>query len=263
MNGRYLVMVASIGRGLMRKITFPLLLIGLLVATLTAHWDESGNDINNTLDDKTVEQQGDALVYGAEEIHGTVSRVIDGDTAVIRLDNEYIVRGKKLNKGAEITTRFLLIDTPESVGERAGMPYGQEASDYAKELLAYKQVTLEFDSGDIQDHYDRFLTYIYVDGERVQDLLIQNGFAVIQFIKEPNTRYLMELERLEASAKEKELGVWSIPYYVQEGNWFNEDLTEAYSSEKHPKSEFQDLEYLSEKASRGLKILRELVGNGE
>lgn len=158
----------------------------------------------------------------AESVEGKVIEVTDGDTFKVQLSTDLLIRGLQLSKGQTIVVRALLIDTPESVGERAGMPLGEEASSFAKDLLEGKMVTLEFDQGELQDHYDRFLAYAYVDGQRVQNALVEEGYAMIRYINEPNTRYLEELRAVEAEARSKEIGIWGISDYVQIEKRFNE-----------------------------------------
>lgn len=163
-----------------------------------------------------------------ETVEGKVISVTDGDSFKIRLSSELLIRGMQLSKGQEIVVRLLLVDTPESVGDRAGMPFGEEASDFAKNLLEGETVTLEFDKGELQDHYDRFLAYAYVDGKRVQNALVEEGYAMLRYIEEPNTRYLDELREVEAGARSEELGIWSIADYVEIEKGFNEALSSDF-----------------------------------
>lgn len=158
-----------------------------------------------------------------EAITGVISSLADGDTykVVISKDRE-IRNGVQLTAGEEITVRLLLVDTPESVGEKAGMPYANEASSYAKGLLNGKTVTLEFDEGDLKDKYDRFLAYVYLDGKRVQDYLLENGYAMVHYVSEPNTRYLSELQAIEKTASKQSIGIWSMEGYAVPGEGFSE-----------------------------------------
>lgn len=158
-----------------------------------------------------------------DQITGVISQLADGDTYnVVMADNYEIREGVHLSKGEEITIRLLLVDTPESVGEKAGMPFGEESSAYAKGLLQGKTVTLEFDEGDIKDKYDRYLAYVYLDGKRVQDYLLENGYAMVRYVYEPNTRYLSELQAIEDTASKQSVGIWSMEGYVVPGEGFNE-----------------------------------------
>ncbi|MGM0291297.1 thermonuclease family protein [Enterococcus sp. AZ029] len=133
-------------------------------------------------------------------------RHVDGDTTVLRID------------GKEQKVRFLLIDTPETVKPNTKVqPYGLEASNRTKELLSTaSEITFEYDDGDRTDRYGRALGYIFVDGTLLQKTLVSEGLARVAYVKEPNTKYLPELEKAEVQAKSKQLGIWSIPGYVTE-----------------------------------------------
>ncbi|MTD30432.1 thermonuclease family protein [Planomicrobium sp. YIM 101495] len=132
-----------------------------------------------------------------------VLSVIDGDT--IRIDYE----------GESTTVRYLLIDTPEtnhpSLGEQ---PLGKEATETNRELLASGTVSIEFDEGGRFDDYDRLLAYIYVDGESVQEQLLEQGLARVAYVFEPNTRYEDEFKDAEQRARDESLGVWQYDGYA-------------------------------------------------
>lgn len=166
-----------------------------------------------------------------ETVEGKVTMTTDGDTFKVMLTQDLLIRGMQLSKGQTIIVRLLLIDTPESVGDKAGMPFGEEASTFAKDLLEGETVTLEFDQGELQDHYDRFLAYAYVDGKRVQDTLVEEGYAMLRYINEPNTRYLDELRAIEEGARSAELGIWSIPEYVDIEKGFNDAVSSDFTEE--------------------------------
>jgi len=76
--------------------------------------------------------------------------VIDGDTIRIKYN------------GSPEKVRFLLVDTPETNHETLGeQPYGPEAKEFTKQLLAgLDTVYLEFDVS-YRDKYKRLLAYIY------------------------------------------------------------------------------------------------------
>jgi endonuclease YncB( thermonuclease family) len=100
---------------------------------------------------------------------GTVTRVVDGDTLDIALDNGPIER-----------VRLIGIDTPETVDPRKPVQcFGQEASAHAKELLDRQTVSIEMDpsQGD-RDRYGRLLAYIWLqDGRDFGEAMIADGFA--------------------------------------------------------------------------------------
>ncbi len=131
-------------------------------------------------------------------------RHVDGDTTVLKID------------GKEQKVRFLLIDTPETVKPKTKVqPFGFEASNRTKELLSTaSEITFEYDQGDKKDRYGRALGYIFVDGTLLQKTLVSEGLARVAYIKEPNTKYLLELEEAQEKAKNESLGIWSIPGYV-------------------------------------------------
>ncbi|EJM6036038.1 thermonuclease family protein [Enterococcus faecalis] len=131
-------------------------------------------------------------------------RHVDGDTTILRID------------GKERKVRFLLIDTPETVKPNTKVqPYGLEASKRTKELLSTaSEITFEYDEGDKTDRYGRALGYIFVDGTLLQKTLVSEGLARVAYVKEPNTKYLEELEQAQEQAKSESLGIWSIPGYV-------------------------------------------------
>ena len=133
-------------------------------------------------------------------------RHVDGDTTVLKIE------------GKEQKVRFLLIDTPETVKPNTKVqPFGLEASKRTKELLSTaSEITFEYDKGDKTDRYGRALGYIFVDGTLLQKTLVREGLARVAYVKEPNTKYLLELEEAQEKVKNESLGIWSIPGYVTE-----------------------------------------------
>ncbi len=131
-------------------------------------------------------------------------RHVDGDTTVLRID------------GKEQKVRFLLVDTPETVKPKTKVqPFGLEASNRTKELFSTaSEITFEYDKGDRTDRYGRTLGYIFVDGILLQETLVREGLARVAYVKEPNTKYLSELEQAQEQAKSESLGIWSISGYV-------------------------------------------------
>lgn len=130
-----------------------------------------------------------------------VVRVSDGDTIVIDCNGE------------EVTVRLIGVDTPESVHPDEGQntSEGEIAAEYTKNLLEGKSVTLKFDE-DYYDRYDRVLAYVYLDGEMINALLLEQGYARVE-IYEPNDEYEIWFEGLEAAARLKKVGFWS------DGEW--------------------------------------------
>ena len=140
-------------------------------------------------------EQPIATLYGLYD----VVRVVDGDTIIVSIGGE------------DTRIRFIGVDTPESVNpdETLNTPQGTIAADFTKELLTGQQVYLEYDK-ERTDKYDRTLAYVYLaDGETmVETELLNCGMARTMTI-EPNTKYAVYFEQLEAAAAEKRIGIWS------------------------------------------------------
>lgn len=137
-----------------------------------------------------------------KQIAGEVSRVIDGDTIEVELD-ERIGGGPALED-----VRYIGIDTPESV--KPGTPvqcYGNEASEFNGELVEGRRVLLRFDR-ELRDRFGRLLAYVYVGETFVNAELLRLGYARTLEI-EPNTSNAGRFASLEADAGEAGLGLWS------------------------------------------------------
>lgn len=140
-------------------------------------------------------------------IVGTVSRVVDGDTAVITVDGE------------DRRVRFLGVDTPETVHPNKPVQfYGKEASDYTKRELTGRRVWLEYDASP-QDRYNRHLAYIWTEKPSGNDeaairsgmfnaRLLLGGYAKVLIIK-PNKKYEAVFKQFEKEARTSRKGVWS------------------------------------------------------
>ena len=138
-------------------------------------------------------------IYAKERIEVKFSKCVDGDTANVLLDNE------------EIKLRFLAIDTPESVHPTIGEEeYGKEASEYTCKLLkSAKKIEIEYDSNsDKFDKYDRHLVWVFVDGNLLQEKIIENGLAEVAYLYE-DYKYTSILEEKETIAKNRKIGIWS------------------------------------------------------
>ena len=134
---------------------------------------------------KEVTENVTQTISNDQRIPADFVRHVDGDTTVLKID------------GKEQKVRFLLIDTPETVKPKTKVqPFGLEASKRTKELLSTaSEITFEYDKGDKTDRYGRALGYILVDGTLLQKTLVSEGLARVAYVKEPNTKYLAELEQ--------------------------------------------------------------------
>lgn len=137
----------------------------------------------------------------------TLYSVVDGDTVNVYDDS-----------GQELKLRLLLIDTPETVHPNKPVePYGKEASARLTQLVnAADQLYIEYDSGAKTDNYDRELVYLYADDVSVHEVLLEEGLARVGYIYEQQ-KYLSEFRAAEQKAKDQQIGIWSIPGYVNVG----------------------------------------------
>lgn len=119
-----------------------------------------------------------------EEIRGTVSGVIDGDTIVLH------------TSAKPLTIRLEGIDAPES-----SQRYGTESRDALKKLLTGKEVTV-LKTG--IDQYQRVLGTVIVEKTDACAKMVEDGWA--WHFKKYNSDE--NLAKLEAAAKEAKRGLW-------------------------------------------------------
>lgn len=176
-------------------IVFVLTLVAFAVTFFTNPENAIATTKKSTVTSSKVAKPGTTEKFPVEFV-----KAVDGDTAKLKYE------------GKTETFRFLLIDTPETKHPRVGkQPFGQEASDRTAELLKNaNKIEVEFDVGQKQDKYHRYLAYIYVDGKMVNDILVREGLAKVGYVYPPNTRYLTQLEKSQKAAKKAKLGIWSL-----------------------------------------------------
>ena len=129
----------------------------------------------------------------------TLDKCVDGDTANF-----------KNSSGLVYKTRFLAIDTPETVHptikEEA---FGKDASTFTCETLTNaKEIKLEYDdNSDKEDKYGRHLAWVWVDGTLLQESLISNGYAEVSYLY-ADYKYTSLLQDAEVVAKAEKKGMW-------------------------------------------------------
>jgi len=133
-----------------------------------------------------------------------VVRVIDGDTAAMRLSSGRVER-----------VRFIGVDTPESTIEHE--PYGEEASRYTESRIEGRHVFLQV-GVESRDRYGRLLAYVWLarptslrDTELRTKLfdaqLLIQGYGQLMTIP-PNVDYVESFRRYQAEAREHDRGLW-------------------------------------------------------
>ena len=125
----------------------------------------------------------------------TVTAVFDGDTIQVAWGSR------------RETVRLLGVDTPETVHpDRPVECFGPEASAYTTERLLGRTVSLTFDR-ERRDRYGRLLAYVAVEGESVNDELLDRGFARLLIVPPNGARGRAMLD-LELEARSAGRGLW-------------------------------------------------------
>jgi micrococcal nuclease len=126
----------------------------------------------------------------------TVTRVVDGDTVEISPSVEGLS-----------TVRLIGVDTPET--HSGTQPYGPEASDFTRQRLEGKEVSLELDVEKV-DPYGRLLAYVYLpDGEMFNETLVEEGYAQVATFP-PNVKYQDHFLQAQREAREANRGLWGL-----------------------------------------------------
>ena len=158
-----------------------------IIIAPAVYYDENFNKIENNTGNST------------NKVKVKLVSTVDGDTAKFEMNGE------------QVTVRFLGINTKETVDPEIGEEaWGKEASDFTKEKLQNaNKIELEFDSSsDEKDKYDRYLAWIWVDDELLQNLLVENGLAE-NYMLQNNYKYAGILQESQEIAKNNKLGIWS------------------------------------------------------
>ena len=140
---------------------------------------------------------GAADTVAVSEIVGTVKRVLDGDSLVLRAD------------GREVEVRLAEIDTPEK-----GQPYADSSRKALQGMVLGRRVRLEVI--DI-DRYGRTVARVYrlPDGTWINGEMVARGhaWAYRRYVKD---RRLYDFER---EARAGKIGLWALPESEQEPPW--------------------------------------------
>jgi micrococcal nuclease len=132
-----------------------------------------------------------------------VLSVIDGDTIVVDYN------------GKQEQVRLNGMNTPETTV--SGIPnecYGPEATERTRQLLEGKTVELESEplQGD-RDKIGRLLRYVYVDGQFVDLLLVQEGYAYDWTDRYPS-KYDRQFRKGQKDAIQNKRGLWKKCYLL-------------------------------------------------
>ena len=137
-------------------------------------------------------------VVQAETITVTYDSCIDGDTAHFKYGDK------------DLKVRFIAVNAPEINHEDIkGEFQGKEAKEYVCNLLSNaKKIQLEYDNNSSkEDKYGRTLAWIWVDDNLLQELLVKNGFAKIDYVYDEYL-YIPYLCQVEKKAQKSSIGIW-------------------------------------------------------
>ena len=131
-----------------------------------------------------------------ETLHGTVKRIVDGDTIIFELAN-----------GEKERIRLADIDAPET-----DQPWGRQASAALRELSQFKFGRVEVVD---TDRYGRMVGTLWIDNDNINRILVQEGHAWVY------RNYLRDnsLLKLEASAQSFKSGLWQWPEAISPSDW--------------------------------------------
>ena len=157
---------------------------------------------------------GKPLLTGAEPARAEpprvtpvqVVRVVDGDTFVA------LVGGKQEK------VRLIGVNAPEITNGK-DEPYGYEARDFARRLVKYGKVYLEFDVQQ-RDRYGRLLAYVWyspppdagedqVRRRMFNAELLLKGYAQVMTVP-PNVKYSEIFVKLQKEARAARRGLWRL-----------------------------------------------------
>jgi micrococcal nuclease len=129
---------------------------------------------------------------GAFTVHGTVTRVVDGDTVDVRTDGGPLER-----------VRLIGIDTPER-----GQCDSGKANSYARSLALGRPTLLRGDATQAtRDRYGRLLAYVWVGGRDLGYQQLVRGFARV-YIYDRAFQRLGAYRQAERTGRTRSDGLW-------------------------------------------------------
>jgi len=145
---------------------------------------------------------GQSAAADVEKYHAkifTVANVVDGDTIDINIpDGEY----------NHTRIRLWGVDTPETKKPDTPIMYfGPEASEFTKELVLGKTVTIYLDEKQTRDKYDRLLAYVQLPDEKyLNEVLLSEGYAYADLRFKHG--FYNKYKQLESAARRGKKGLW-------------------------------------------------------
>ncbi len=118
-----------------------------------------------------------------ETLDAQIVKVIDGDTIVITTGDKVRLKG---------------INTPEK-----NQYLNVEATKYLEGFINNSAEIISFG----KDRYGRMLGYVFVDGQNLNEKILEKGFGHLYYYGKDF--YYNKLEKAETRAKKSEIGIWS------------------------------------------------------
>ena len=135
-----------------------------------------------------------------------VVRVVDGDTIIVQPLGE----SSHFEDAPQARVRLLGIDAPESVKPNHPVePFGPEAAEFAREFLSGGRAELRLDRRR-KDQYERFLAYVYVEDQMLNEALARAGLARASHYPGDSPQIARRLQDAEQEAQRAGVGIWSL-----------------------------------------------------
>ncbi|HPC34247.1 MAG TPA: thermonuclease family protein, partial [Candidatus Absconditabacterales bacterium] len=148
----------------------------------------------------------DTYIYNPNKI----KEIPDGEYKVISIIDGDTIKISYLEQ--EFNIRLAGIDAPESSALRCGKVecFGPEAKEYLNSLLANK--TISFQQAE-KDDFDRFVGYVFLNGENINEKLVKNGYAREYSYKGKNYKYQSLFQSAQKYAQQNSLGLRDSPCF--------------------------------------------------
>jgi micrococcal nuclease len=145
---------------------------------------------------------GVSISARAEEFAGTVTRVADGDTVTLLVEN-----------GDKIKIRLVGIDAPEK-----DQPHGLVSKSYLEEIIEGKQINARCEK---KDRYKRWLCKIFFDGAdmNLRQLELGNAWWYRAYAKDQSSGDREVYAEAESKARKDKLGLWAVVSPVPPWDW--------------------------------------------
>jgi endonuclease YncB( thermonuclease family) len=145
---------------------------------------------------------GVSISARAEEFTGTVTRVADGDTVTLLVEN-----------GDKIKIRLVGIDAPEK-----DQPHGLVSKSYLEEIIEGKQINARCEK---KDRYKRWLCKIFFGGAdmNLRQVELGNAWWYRAYAKDQSIADRVVYAEAESNARNNKLGLWAGASPVPPWDW--------------------------------------------